>query len=430
MSPSLRRALLILSTIVGSIASAPAAWGQESPPQTLEEVLRYAEVHAPSLRAQRARSRRAEGAQAEAAPTLPANPVVGFGAGPRLSAGDAGLDVEVSLQQQVEIAGEPRLRREAAAAGVEAAQGESAEVAWTLHVEVHRLYIDLLLAAERRALAERFVASAEALRDIARRQVAAGDASPLILLVADTEVAQLQEGRIEAGRLERTLQARLAALIGWPVEGAALRASGPLPSVVRPPPLGSLLALMADRHPALQARGRALEARRLELALEEREAWPEPVVGLSYAREASPGSGSTSHIGLLTLEVPLPLARQNRGARTRAAVEVEVAAREQEATAAQLRGELAQAAFTLDAAAERVELYATSVVPQVEEQLKRLERAFALGEIELHQVSITRLRLLEVSSRALDARVTYYETAATLEGLLGAEVWSVLESTP
>jgi len=47
----------------------------------------------------------------------------------------------------------------------------------------------------------------------------------------------------------------------------------------------------------------------------------------------------------------------------------------------------------------------------------------------VHQVSQTRERLLTATGQYIDARITYYETAATLEGLVGTELWPETEGT-
>ena len=48
----------------------------------------------------------------------------------------------------------------------------------------------------------------------------------------------------------------------------------------------------------------------------------------------------------------------------------------------------------------------------------------------MHQVSQTRERLLKATREYIDARITYYEAAATLEGLAGTELWPETKGTP
>lgn len=396
---------------------------------TLDELLVFADANAPAILTARARVGLAEAEIAGAQIALPANPQLSFGAGSRSAGGATGFEFEAAVQQRLEVAGEPGLRLEAARDQRRLREAAVQEVRWSVHVEVHRLFAAALMVRERLAQAERFVAFARSMRQVAARQVEAGESSPLVLLVTDADLARTREAVIEASQARGALEARLAAVAGWPAGGLP-RLEGSLPPVRPAPPLAALLGLMAERHPSLRVREVAVEAGRSRLALEEREAWPEPAVGLSYAREAGPGPGAAANVWLLNLAAALPLWRMNQEGRARARAGLAVADRERRATAVRLRGELVQAALALDAAVERVALYETAVVPRLEENLTLLQRAYELGEVDVHQVSQTRERLLTATGQYIDARVTYYEAAATLEGIVGTELRSTQETLP
>ena len=396
---------------------------------TLEQLLVFSDARSPVIKVARARLGFAEAAIVDASIALPDNPVVGFGVGLRSSGGASGFDFEVSVEQQLEIAGERGLRADAAQRDHRTIEASINEVRWSVHVEVHRLFVDLLLAAERREQAQRFVAFSESLHRVANQKVQAGESSPLILLVAESDLAQTREVLIEATRFEAALRVRLAALIGWPDE-KALRVRGDLPKVKEAPSVAVLLEKMSKHHPALRTRELAIAAARAHASLAERETWPKPTLGLSYSRESAPGPEPEADIGFLSVGVPVPLWRANDGERLRAQAELRMADSEREAIMNELRGELLQAALSLTASAERVSLYETAVVPRLEENLALLQRAFELGEIDVHQVSQMRRRLLEATEQYLSARIEYYETAAALEGLVGTELWPTQEDAP
>ncbi len=395
---------------------------------SLEELLVFADAHAPVIQTAQARVGLAQASIVEAELAFPANPEVGFGAGGRTVDGATGFDFEVSVEQQLEVAGERGLRVDVAEADRRTAEAVVNEVRWVVHVEAHRLVVDLLLAAERRAQAERFVVFSEFLRDVARRQVDAGE-SPLLLLVADAELAQTREVLLGVAFLDASLRTRLAAIVGWPTETLPPIRAG-LPPIRRAPDTDTLLGLMAERHPSLRTRELAVVARQARFDLERREEWPEPTVGLAYAREAAPGDEPEAHMWMLNFSVPIPLWRSNQGGQARAEAALLLADRERAETVRRLRSEIVQTGVALDAAADRVELYATGVVPQLEENLALLQRAYELGEADVLQVSQTRQRLLDASVRYLDARIAYYETATALEGLVGTDLWSSNEVTP
>lgn len=396
---------------------------------TLERLLVYADANSPAIEIARASVGLADAAVVGSRVAFPANPQMSFGAGGRTIEGATGFEFEIAVQQQLEIAGEPRLRLDAAEDRRRLREAAVNEVRWSVHVEVHRLFVDILLVRERLAQAERFVSFARSMRDIAARQVAAGESSPLILLVADADLAQTREAVIEARQVRDSLAARLAAVIGWPLTTLP-EVQGTLPEVRPAPDPSTLLVMMAEHHPSLRTRELAVVAGRSRLELQDREAWPEPTVGFSYGREAAPGPEAQADVWLFNLTFPIPLWRTNQEGRARAEAGLLVSDREREATATRLRGDLLQASIALDAAVRRVALYETGVVPQLEANLTLLERAYSLGEVDVHQVSQTRERLLTATGQYIDARITYYETAAALEGLVGTELWPETELTP
>lgn len=392
----------------------------------LDALLAYADAHAPAVQAARARVGVADAARVDAEIFAPTNPQVRLGLGARAKGGATGVDVQATVRQQLELAGEPGLRRAAARADVALAGASLDEVRWWVHVEAHRLFATIRLAQARLRQAERFERFSRRTRDIARRQVEAGASSPLVLLVADAELARTEADRIEAAQRRRALSTRLAALVGWS-DSTLPGLQGELPPVRRAPPVEALLERMAARHPSVRARELAVEAGQRRLALAEREAFPEPTFGLRYAREAGPGPEPEAHVLAFDLIVPLPLWRRNQGGRARAQAELRVADRERDRTVIRLRAELVEAADALDAAAARVARYERGVVPNLEKNLALLERAYDLGEVDVQQVFQTRSRLLDAGARYLDARIAYYAAAATLEGLVGAELWPTEE---
>ena len=395
---------------------------------SLEQLLVFGDAYSPAIQTARARIAMAEAPRADAETLLPSNPVVGLSVGPRVVAGEAGLDYEISVQQAVEISGARALRLTAIDAARQTALASVNEVRWQTHVTVHRLFVDLLLAAERRAQAQQFVDFSASLREVARRQVEAGESSELILLVADADLAQTRESLINTAQSEASIRAQLAATIGWP-NHALPKIHGTLPPIRRAPSTTALLTQMAS-HPILRTRALALEALQADATRATREAWPVPSFGLSYAHEAAPGTGPEANVWLLNLSLPIPVWRTNQSGQAAADAALQVAHRQRDEAHIALRGALVQAALALNTAADRVALYAASVQPRLRANLALLERAYSLGEIDVHQVSLTRQRLLDVSRRALDARITYYENTATLEGLVGAELWTTPEPAP
>ena len=389
---------------------------------SLDDLLIFADENAPAIRQARARVGAVEAEWVEAEIVYPDNPVVSFGLGGRTSGGATGFEFEVALEQQLELGNLRDDRRALAQSREDQALAVVNEVRWLVHVEVHRLYLDLLLALEQAQQAEHFVEFAESLLRTAEAQVDAGESSPLVLLVAQADVAASVQGRIEAQLLADAVRVRLASVIGWP-DRELPAVAGDLPPIRVAPPHEELLALMAEHHPAVRTRELAVVAGYADLQVQLGESRVDPTVGVEYGHEAGLGTENDANVWMLTVQIPLPLWRSNQTEIVRAEAEIDLAMAQRDADLLSLQAELLEAALVLDAAAETVALYASDIIPQLEQNLDLLLRAYDLGEVDLHQVSQTRERLLEATASYLDARVAYYEAAAHLEGLVGTEVW-------
>ncbi len=423
------RSLTIVSSLL-LLSSLGFAQEIEQPGQSglsLEEVLKYAETHAPVLKTAEARTRIARAGVIAESPWFPENPQVSGSIGSRSQSGSSGVQVEFSLAQEIEIAGERGMRKSAAQADEKLEFLTRDSVRWDLHVEVHRLYNELILMEEKRRQAERFVAFSESLQKIAASQVRAGETAPLTLLVADADLAQTRSELLLTEQQEAATKMALAGILGWPAS-QPFHVRGTLPEMQTAPEPARLLHLMAENHPSLHMRRQAVIASETRLKSERRVAWPNPTVGATYAKEpALPGQPSAD-IWMFNLNVPLPLWRRNQGGVAKAQAELDVAVSQQAELTTQLETQLRITAGALNAAAARVAIYEQSVIPKLEEKLGFLQKAYELGEVDLLQVSQTRERLLEGTRQYLDAKIAYFRAAAALEGYVGIDWTNVATS--
>jgi len=400
----------------GSVSHAPSS-------MRLSDLLAYARVHSPAIRVALAQFGVAASEGVEARELLHDNPVVRFTARDLSSREGENAGFELGLSQRFEIAGQHDLRLRVAEALRLTSESSLGEARWAVHVEVQRLFARILLVAERVEQAQRTVDFAEAMQAIALRKVELGESSPLVRLLADVEVAQARAMSIESLQAQRALILRLVALVGWQ-SSEPLQLEGTLPAVRLAASAQNLLALMAEHHPAVRTRELAVLARRAQLRSAQREVWPSPTVGVAYENEADDLGAERHQSWTVRMSMPFPLWSQNQVERARAEAELVLADREREETMMRLRVEVRDAASALNAAAERVELYRQAVVPQLEENLVRLERAYELGEVDAHQVFQTRTRLVDGVSGYIEARVAYYDAAAALQHVIGTEEWS------
>lgn len=388
---------------------------------SLDDALAYANEHSPSLQLEQVRAQRGDAEIEAASPAFPANPVVSVGLGGRIDTEGHHVEMLYGLEQSFEFAGERRLRTETAEIYRDALQARLATARWQLEQDVRCAFYGALLAREQLAAAERIVAFSEQVVAVTQRQVDADDISPLSLLVAQSELAQAQQARVEARSIVEQRRLEVAELIGLPDNVDFELVGSPCPA--RPAPdVDQLLEQALANHPELRARERVRDAAESRVRLEDREAFPEPSLGVSYAREGA--EEDNPHLWLVTLGLPIPLWQRNQGDRARARVEADIARRDLELWQATLRQRLARAAQAVNAAAERVAIFGTDIVPTMERNLERIQRAYELGELNIHQVSQTRQRVLEGENAALAALNDYFHAASALQSLVGVEVWT------
>lgn len=404
---------------------------ENAPPQTipeagtgssLESLLAFAQQHSPVLIAARATRSRAEAERAASSVLLQQNPELSAGLGPRFGRFGTGLDADVGISQQLQVAGERRRRRAAAEKFAQLTDAEIEQIGWSVHCDVHAAFHRALVEAERMRLAVQVVQFQQEVLRIVTGQVEAGEVSPLNLRLAQAEVAQARQVLVAAEQSLLASRIRLAQLAGWPVTSAP----SPRGSLDAPAPVGELEQLLelARKHlPTLRIR----QATILEAAARQdaaaRAAWLKPEVGVQYRREGNPTSEGSYDIVMGTISLPLPAFQRNQAERARALADTKVGEADLAAELALLPGRIFEARSEVIAAAKRVESYGTEIVPKLEENLTLLRRSFELGEIDLLALSVGRERFLRIQSDALSAHVDYFVALAALERVVGVDLW-------
>ncbi|MBK6578447.1 MAG: TolC family protein [Sandaracinaceae bacterium] len=223
-----------------------------SEPVTLPQILEFADANAPVLRAARSTRARADASDVAAAPRMPSNPELTVYVGPRFGEVGTGVDVQVSLMQEIQIGGERGLRVEASQHFRTQTEAEIDQVRWFVHADVHAAFHRALVERERARLAERVVAFQTDILRVVERQIAAGSEAPLALRLAQAEVAQAQQQLVAAQQAYAASCIRLAQLSGWPVTTPP-EPVGHAESPREPPALATLQTLARERVPSLVA---------------------------------------------------------------------------------------------------------------------------------------------------------------------------------
>jgi len=412
---------LIFVCVGGQAVPSPAtAAASPTTELSLAELLAFAASDDAPLVQRTARRRGyAAAARKAAAPRLRHNPTLEFGIGPRVGgSGDVDFDFVASLAQPVEVGGARKQRIDAASRLDERLAAEAQAIHWEIRRDLVLAYKSAVLGRERIQSADRMIQFADEMLLITQRRLTAGDTTAIDLRLAQADLAQARQSRLEAERDLQTARIRLAELAGLPIETPPMVPPG-LDPPTTVPSLAALMDLAADNHPELQRQRAAVAEARAQVELSEREAWPAPVLGVQVAREGSAGSPA-NYIVLGMVGWTLPLWQRNSGERGRARVDEEVASAEVSATTRTLQSRIARAHAELSSAAERLALYTSTVSPSLADSLALLRRGFEAGELSFVMVAAARDRFLVAERAALDAYDDYYQALAELEFALGS----------
>ena len=388
----------------------------------LAEILAFADEHSPALSVARSSRAKAAAAKVGASQLLDSNPQVSVAAGPRFGISGVGGDVEASLSQQIQIAGERGARLDAAERFAETTDAQIEQARWLVHCDVHAAFHRALVERERLRLADRVVAFQQEVLRIVRKQIAAGETAPLSLRLAEAEVAQATQAAVAARQSFLASRLRLAQLAGWPI------ARPPIPIGTSdlprdPPPQERLIAVAQDKQPRLRAAVAAIREAQARSVTADREAWPRPSLGIAYRREGNPTTEGAYDVLMGVVSIPIPSLNTNQGARAEARADVSVAEAELAAARSLLSGQIAESRSEVVAAAQRTQAYGTEILPRFEENLTLLRRSFELGEIDLLALSFGRERFMRIQSDALAAQLDYFVALAGLERLVGVDLW-------
>lgn len=389
---------------------------------SLEHILTYADEHSPVLTVARSTRSRAEAARTAASILLPTNPELSVAAGPRMGLFGTGTDVDVSLTQQVQIAGQRGARIDAAERLGDLTEAEIQQISWSVHCDVHAMFHKALVDQERARLAEQVVTFQKEVFSVVQRQIAAGETAPLTLRLAEAEVAQAEQLLVAAQQAFLVSRIRLGQLSGWPVNTPPLPRGG-VDSLHDVPSAEHLAVVASEQLPSLRTGAARIREAAAREAVAERDAWPRPSLGLQYRREGNPSTEGPYNIFMGVLSVPIPSFQVNQGERARIRADVLVAEAELAASRRLLHGQIAEAHSEVVAAAARTKAYGTEILPRFHENLTLLRRSFELGEIDILALSTGRERFLRIQSDALLAQQDYFVALAGLERVVGVDLW-------
>ncbi len=394
------------------VAATPACALVVNLPQALE----LARTGNPTLRVAAADVDAARGRhhQAELWPT---NPVLWVEGAAHTVGSAAFFDRAISLDQEIEIGGQRKIRISAAGHEVSRAESLLDDRQRTLDGEVRRAFFGLAAADRRRSLADDAALLATRLREAARRRLATGDIGGVDLDLATVEAARRDQARSLSETEHLRAATRLAAALGV-VDAAALEvadtdaeASGPARSLE-----GLIARALAARPDVL---GAAAERRRIESAadLVHREGHVPNVTVRAFLRQEV----GDERVAGAELSVPLPLWNRQQGTETALRAGAAGAGAEVDRLRQDVVRQVHLAYARLMTAEAAWTRYQHDALPSATQALARLEDGYRNGYLALPEILTQEDRLVEARAAAIASWLEVQDARADLIEVVGAD---------
>lgn len=375
---------------------------------TLDEAIRLALEHSPTVAAARREIEATEGQILQG--SLRPNPDIAYAAEDMRHASRSS---NAQLDIPIETAGKREARIEAAQRGRIVAVSDLGSAQLRLRTAVTAAFFDVLAAQELTALAKQTVLLAQRATDIASKRVTAGKVSPVEETRARVAEAGVRVSLLQAESQLRNARHRLSGLWGNP-EPRFTEVSGELDRLMASPDLEVVQRRLAAS-PLLERAQRELERRRSLVSLEQRRAVPDVSFSLGMKRQETL-SGDQVLVGV---KVPLPVFNRNQGNLLEALRREDKAREELRAVRVSLSSEALQALERVGARRDEVELLRRDLVPGAQSAYEAATIGFENGKFSFLEVLDAQRTYFSAKSQYLTALAAFHRAQTELESLLG-----------
>lgn len=422
--PVVSAALLAFLALLGSTSVARSATAQSPAASAradtlvlaLDDVRRLALERSPTLLGARQETAIARGALRQTR-VLRSNPELAVqSAGGAL--GSAADQLQLTVLQEIEWAGQRGLRSDAARLGLERASFGVQDAGRLTIGEASVGFFRAVAADRRLAVAEEALALGERLLVAVRIQVREGEISRLEANLAEIESGRARGRVLSARRAAASAELELKLLVGIGAETPLRLVTDTTASLItglEALSVDSLVALALVRRPDLAATGEAVREAETLRALGRREAFPNLRIGVGGNR--SPDDGSVQFGPAFGLTLPFFNRNQGLGDQRRALVEQAQFARRWALLRVETDVIAAERAYR--AAAEEARVYEREVLARAHENAALLETAYGAGKIDLSSLLLLRNQLLDAEFGFWDAWLAQREALVRLDAATG-----------
>lgn len=395
------------------LAPAPLPGQRQANGLALPELEQMALQHNPTLSQAQARVQAARGIWQQVG--LYPNPVAGYVAEEMGDGGTAGKQGGF-LGQEFVTGGKLRLNRQVACQEIMRLEQELAAQQFRVLTDVQTSFYEVLVAQRTVELADRLVKIAEEGGQAAEALLKALEGSRVDLLQARVEANTARILLENARKRHQGAWRRLAAVVGMPGM-APEQLAGNIEDIGPPLSWEDAVSRLLSESPELAAAAAEVQAARWSTQ-RARVEWV-PNVGVQATLQHDNASGDD--VAGVQVALPLPLFNRNQGNIVAADSQLVVAQRNVERVRLSLQNRLAEVYQRYGAAAQQVEKYRRTILPDAKETLDLVTAGYQQGEFSY-------LNLLTVQRTYFQSNLAYLESLlqlksahAQIEGLLLSE---------
>ena len=357
-----------------------------------------------AVQAQRDELDATRGREKAESPLLPSNPTLSFSGARRTAAGQSATNWHVSLAQELEIAGQRGLRRDAARAGVAAQEERLAVARRDVAADALAAFYEVIAAREEALLSERLTSTTRAVSRVARAKADRGLIAPVDADVADAAAVRVVRAQLAGERRAGASLARLTVLTGGGAGSALLDVRGELEPL---PGLEEVAKTAGTADPSNRPEVQALDAERRAMELRasafRRSRVPNPTVSAFVENDGF----SERVLGLgISLPVPIPgnVGRTFNGEVAESEARARRATSERERTKRELHLAMLVAAQALESRRREVAAYAPELLSNSETSLRALAQEVESGRITVREAVVAQQSLIELLQGYVAAR--------------------------
>ena len=388
---------------------------------TVSQAVQVALKQNPDLQAKRQEVEVAKGRKVKADLINQFNPNISGQVWNRKNPGSGNVtDSQVSVSQEVEIAGQRGLRREEATRNVDRVEAQIRNHERIITKQVKLAFFQALTLKERLKLRREIENLNLRIRDASNERFKAGVAPVMESNLARIRYGQSRKETFVAEAAFKNALLKFRRLLGWELD-RSFELVGQLRNSSESLPLQDLLQIARSKRPDLMAAKREVERAKAAMNLTRRLIVPNPTFQVFYATETEGPQGESDLIGG-GVSIPIPLFDRKQGELITQGGELNRGHHQVVVMSRNIEQEVKKAFQEYEAARQSVEVFEAEVLDRVDENFRFIEISYREGKIGLLQLIVVQDDLITAQLSYVESLGQFRSAEVNLEQAVGGKI--------